>query len=184
MLNLEIPEIEFYDEVANEFRTIKAQKLSLEHSLVSIEKWEEKHNKPFLAKDPPKTEEETIDYIRCMTITQNVDPVVYSHLPPDTYEKISEYINAPMTATWFSEEENRRFNKEIITAEIVYYWMIALNIPFECRKWHFNKLITLVRVCNIKSDPDKHKKKMPINKLMSRNRALNEARKAKMNTHG
>lgn len=180
MLDLVIPAQELYDEERNEFITLsKDQHLRLEHSLVSLSKWESKWCKPFLTKDP-KTIPETIDYIKCMTITQNVDPVVYLCLNNKCIDLVNDYIEAPMTATTFSQQQNNG-PKEIVTAEIIYYWMIALNIPFECQKWHLNRLLTLINVCNIKNSPEK---KMPTREIYERNRALNEARKKKFNTKG
>lgn len=183
MLQLTIPSAEYYDEKRETFIEIKGQTVQLEHSLVSVSKWEAKWKKPFLGKDP-KTEEESLDYIRCMTITQNVDPNVYKNLTPPLIAKINAYIEEPMTATWFSESQNQRPSREIITAEIIYYWMIALNIPMECQKWHLNRLLTLIRVCNIKNGNAGNKPKMSKRELMNRNRALNAARKSRLNTNG
>lgn len=180
MLTIKIPKgRELFDEVNNEFITSKAQTLQLEHSLVSLSKWESKWCKPFLTKDI-KTHEESIDYIRCMTITQNVDPIVYRFITNEEMDQVNQYIEAPMTATTFSNNKES-INREIITSEIIYYWMIALNIPFECQKWHLNRLITLINVCNIKNTPPK---KMNKRDVMSRNRALNEARRKKLGTRG
>ena len=129
--------------------------------------------------------EQCADYVRCMTITQNVDPLLYSGLTQKNYEEINKYIEAPMTATWFSDKDNKKFNREVITAEIIYYWMIALNIPFECQKWHLNKLLTLVRVCNIKNTPPKKRGGKGMNRAMLRQRAaLNKARCEQLNTQG
>lgn len=180
MLRITIPAIELWDENKEEFINTKEQTLQLEHSLVSLSKWESKWNKPFLSKDT-KTEEEELDYIKCMTITQNVDPNVYKFIPLNVREEIKEYINAPMTATWFSEDKNTKSSSEQITSELIYYWMIAQNIPFECEKWHLNRLITLIKICNIKSQPPK---KMGKKAIMSRNAALNAARRKQLNTKG
>ena len=180
MLRVTIPAIELWDESKEEFINTKGQTLQLEHSLVSLSKWESKWCKPFISKDT-KTEEEELDYIRCMTITQNVDPDVYKFIPNDIREEIKEYINAPMTATWFNEDKKGKVDSEQITSELVYYWMIAQNIPFECEKWHLNRLLTLIKVCNIKSQPPK---KMSKKALMSRNTALNAARRKQLNTKG
>lgn len=179
MLQITIPESERYDEINNLFIKTESTTLRLEHSLVSLSKWESKWNKPFLSKDP-LTYEQTIDYIRCMTISQGVDPMVYYNINNDLIKQVKDYIDAPMTATWFSDNGHGR-NREIITAEIIYYWMIALNIPFECQKWHLNRLMTLIQVCNIKNTPPK---KMSKSEIMSKNRALNEARKKAYNTSG
>lgn len=180
MLEITIPATEQWDELKQEFVNTKEQKLRLEHSLVSLSKWESKWCKPFLTKQE-KTPEETIDYIKCMTLTQNVDPNVYTCLNEINKKVINDYIQAPMSATSFSKDRNKGPNGEQITAELVYYWMIALNIPFECQKWHLNRLLTLIRVCNIKNQPPK---KMGKKALMSRNRQLNAARRHQLNTKG
>lgn len=178
MLLLTIPPIEMFNEKTSEFVYSKEIKISLEHSLVSLSKWESRWNKPFLSKDN-KTLEETIDYIRCMTITQNVDPEVYFRLTDENINTINKYIESPMTATTFSD--NGHSSREIITSELIYYWMISLNIPMECQKWHLNRLLTLIRVCNIKNAPAK---KMSRREIMNRNAALNAARRKKLNSTG
>lgn len=180
MLKITIPATELWDESKQEFIYVKEQTLTLEHSLVSMSKWESKWCKPFLSK-VDKTYEETIDYIKCMTLTQNVKPEVYECLTKKLVDEIYDYIQAPMTATTFAEDKNGKKGREQVTAELVYYWMIALNIPFECQKWHLNRLLTLVRVCNIKNQPAK---KMSQRAIMSRNAALNEARRKQLNTKG
>lgn len=180
MLQVTIPASEYFDEKTGEFNSIRETTLQLEHSLVSVSKWESKWRKPFLGQ-AEKTAEECIDYVRCMTITQHVDPTVYQFLTQKNFQEINAYIEAPMTATTFSERENKRFSREVVTAEIIYYWMVALNIPFECQKWHLNKLIALVRVCNIKNTPQK---KMSRREVTERNRALNEARRKKLRSSG
>ncbi|MDD3040079.1 hypothetical protein [Bacteroides sp.] len=179
MLNIIIPAIELYDESLEMFVNIRERSLQLEHSLVSLSKWEQQWNKPFLTKTK-KTPEESTDYIRCMTMTQNVDPEVYKFITNDILEQVSQYIEKTMTATIFSETE-KTINKEVITAEVIYYWMIALNIPFECQKWHLDRLLTLINVCNIKNQP---KKKVNKKQIIDRNRRLNEQRRQAMNTKG
>lgn len=181
MYKLVIHKGEWFDERKQEFITIKDDiTLNLEHSLVSVSKWESKWKKPYLSLDK-KTKEEEIDYIRCMTLTQNVDPNIYYLLTPIDLYGISKYINDPMTATTFRQEE-RKGGKEIITAEIIYYWMTCYNIPFECQKWHLGRLIALIRVCAAKSGGDG--KKMSQREIMSRNKALNKARRAKLHSKG
>lgn len=181
MLQITVPiSPEGWDAEKEEFIAPQTKVLQLEHSLVSLSKWESKWHKPFLAKNN-KTLEETIDYIKCMTITQNVNPNVYEHLTKQNMDMIGEYIDDSMTATFFTEEKMRRTNSEIITSELIYYWMIALNIPFECQKWHLNRLLTLIKVCNIKNQPPR---KMSTRDRLSRNAALNEARRKKFNSKG
>lgn len=180
MLEITIPATELWDERNEEFIATKEQTLRLEHSLVSLSKWESKWCKPFLSKTN-KTDEEMIDYVRCMTLTQNIPDEVYRCLTDDNIRKINEYIDAPMTATWFHEDKAKGTSREQTTSELIYYWMIALNIPFECQKWHLNRLLTLIRVCNIKNQPPK---KMSKRDIMSRNAALNAARRNQLHTKG
>ena len=176
------PKAEEWDEQKEEFvyRTIgKDQTICLEHSLVALSKWESKWCKPFLSSE--KTDEEFLDYIKCMTLTSNVSPEVYNNLTEKNLMEIRDYINAPMTATTFVEDKVKKPNREIITAELIYYWMITLSIPSEYQKWHINRLITLIRVCEIKnSKPKKHSKR----EIMSRNAAMNAARRKQLNTTG
>lgn len=181
MLQVTIPGYEWFDEKTNSFGSTKETTLQLEHSLVSIHRWEQKWCKPFFGKEP-KTTEECIDYIRCMTLTQHVDPSVYRGIPSKIMDKINDYIEAPMTATWFSDEDKKGpVKKEVVTSEVIYYWMITLNIPWECRKWHLNTLTTLIRVCNAKNAP---KKKQNTREMMEQRAAMNKARRAKLNSKG
>jgi hypothetical protein len=177
MLTLVVPETELFDEVRNEFIFVKEQKLTLEHSLLSLSKWESKWHKPFLSKKE-KTREETLDYLRCMTIN-SVDEEVYACLTPKMIERVDVYIGDSMTATTFSDK--KRPSHETITAELIYYWMVALNIPFECQKWHLNRLLTLVEVCSIKNQPPK---KMSPRAIMQRNAALNASRRKALHSKG
>ena len=180
MLQITIPAVEQWDESAQEFVYSKAQTIQLEHSLISLSKWESKWHKPFLSKTE-KTTEETIDYIRCMTLTQNVKPEVYSNLSVENILQVNEYIENPMTATTFVENRDGKRSREIITAELIYYWMISLNVTVEFEKWHLNRLLTLIRVCNIKNQPPKKRSRREI---MSQNASLNAARKQQLNTNG
>jgi len=182
MLTIIVPEHEEYDDDRDLFITVKATTLKLEHSLVSISKWESKWHKPFAVKEK-RTVEETIDYIRCMTLN-DVDDATYMRLVryPDLLKSINDYIDDPMTATTFNERGGKQAPKrEIITAEIVYYWMVSNGIPFECQYWHLNKLLALIKVCNIKNTPQK---KMSASEIAAQNRLLNEARRKKWNSHG
>lgn len=182
MLKLTIPSVEMFDGKTGEFVYSKVYELQLEHSLVSLSKWESKWKKPFLT-SKNKTTEETIDYIRCMTITQNPDPEAYLYIRQREIDLISNYIDDSMTATTFSMPKENKTNKEVVTAELVYYWMIAFTIPFECQKWHLNRLLTLINVCNIKNQP-KGKNKMSQKEAARKQRELNEARLAQLNTKG
>lgn len=181
MLRIAVPMTpEKWDEEKEEFVSAKYQILQLEHSLLSLSKWESKWCKPFLSTDA-KTDEETMDYIKHMTLNPTIDPSVYGNLTSENIEDINKYIYAPMTATTFVDDKTSKRNQEIITAELIYYWMIALNIPFECQKWHLNRLLTLVRVCNIKNTPPK---KMNKRATASRYAQLNAARRKQFNSKG
>ena len=179
MLQLIIPDLETFDESKSEFILLKGKPIQLEHSLVSISKWESKWNKPFLSKNK-KTIEETIDYIKNMTITQNVPLDIYGNITKDNINVVSEYIAAPMSATWFNNTKEEP-SKEIITSEIIYYWMITYNIPFECQKWHLNRLLTLIKVCSSKNSK---LKKMSRSETINRNKELNNRRRAQLNSNG
>lgn len=180
MLQIVVPAVEMWDESKQEFIRSEDTKLQLEHSLISISKWEAKWCKSFLSTQE-KTSEEITDYIKCMTLTQNVDPVVYDCLTPENVKQITDYIEAPMTATCFLSDQAGKSSREKVTSELIYYWMIALNIPPEYQKWHLNRLLTLIRVCNIKNAPPK---KMNRRDIASRNAKLNAARRQQLNTKG
>lgn len=176
MLEIQVPiSLEEWDEKNQMFIPPKTVKLQLEHSLISLHKWESKWHKPFFSKDE-KSPEETIDYIKCMTLTQNVNPDIYEMLSDSNVAEIQDYIANPMTATTFSEKNSGKGSREIVTAELVYYWMLSLNIPFECRKWHINQLLTLIRVCNVKNEPPKKRSR---SELINHHRAVNAARRKK-----
>ena len=180
MLQITIPPMEKWDESKNEFIQTKAQTLQLEHSLVSLSKWESKWKKIFLS-EKEKTYEETLDYVKCMTLTQNVDPEVYYNLTQENIDAINKYIDDKMTATYFTEDKRAgNHSSEQISSELIYYWMIALNIPFECQKWHLNRLLTLIKVCNIKNQPPK---KMSKRDALRRQSSINAARRQRLNPH-
>lgn len=180
MLEIVVPPNEFYDEKINKFYTFKGAKLQLEHSLVSISKWESKWHKPFLYKLDERTGEEILSYIQCMTITQNVNPLAYRSLTEENVKSIMDYINDPMTATTINRLD-KKTNHEIITAEIIYYYMIELNIPESWEKRHLNKLITLIEVINNKHEP---KKKMSADAIRKQNAMINKQRRAKHHSKG
>lgn len=183
MIQITIPPVELYNDETSEFITLssKPTKIQLEHSLISLKKWESKWHKPFLAKGD-KTAEETFDYIRCMTLTPNINPELYRYIPAAEMRRVAEYINDPMTATWFREQKSGRPGKqEVITAEVLYYYMITMQIPFECQKWHLNQLLTLIRVIGIKNSP---KKKRSASDILTENARLNAMRKAQLGTKG
>ena len=179
MLTIHVPMTELFDEANNQFIVNEACTLELEHSLVSLSKWESALEKPFLG-PTEKTESETLAYVEAMIISPVVPPKVIEQLTSEHLDLVNEYINAKMTATWFADEPTQ-INRETITAELIYYWMVAHGIPFECQTWHLNRLITLIRVCNKKSAPPK---KMSKQDIAARNRKLNEERRAQLNTKG
>lgn len=181
MLQITIPEKEFFNEATSEFIHHKAFTLQLEHSLVSLSRWESKWKKPFLSNKEPLTQEELIDYIRCMTINQNVDAEAYLFIGMEELQKIQEYIGDPYTATKIYDRRKSPNRQETVTSELIYYWMISCEIPFECQKWHLNRLLTLIKICNIKQSPDK---KMSRQSVYQQNRELNAMRRAKLHSRG
>lgn len=185
MFKLYIEKKEVYNEKTKEFEIVDSCTISLEHSLVSISKWEAKWHKSFLNTDD-KTNEELIDYVKCMTISQNVDPKIYFTLSIEEIKQINVYIGDSMSATTFSDmrpEGSSPKKKDVITSELIYYWLVAYQIPFECQRWHLNRLLTLIKICSIKNSSGKDDK-MSKRSTMSSNRALNAARRQAYNTKG
>jgi hypothetical protein len=183
MLELKIPETDSYSNERKAFITIKGYTLQLEHSLISIAKWESKWHKPFLAKKE-KTKEETLDYIRCMVLNKDADSIRYDLIPAEQLDEIVAYIQAPMTATTFNNPQNNPTNKMVITAEVIYYWMIAFNIPEAYRKWHLNQLLTLINVCSIMNQPTKKMSAAEKKNEAKRRYEINEQRRRDLNSHG
>jgi hypothetical protein len=180
MLTIVVPGVEMFDEQEQEFVSIDDVTLDLEHSLVSLSKWESKHEKPFLGRET-KEPEELLDYIKIMTLTPEVPEEVFNKLSEDNVKAINAYLEAKMTATWFSEAPGAPSSRDVITAELIYYWMITFQIPFECETWHLNRLFTLIRVCNIKQAKPK---KMSRSEMAARNRELNAQRRTQLGTKG
>ena len=182
MLTIKIPTTEYFDEENNRFGYVDECELRLEHSLLSISKWESKWHKPYLDTTTyEKTNEMNLDYIRCMTITQNVPDIVYRCLTQENINDIAKYIADPMTATWFSGDDDSHTNSEIVTSELIYYWMTAAGIPFSCEKWHINRLLILIKIYSIKNGKPK---KMSQKETAARYKALNAARRAKFESKG
>lgn len=189
MLTIIVPAKEAWNESTQEFVQTKEQKLCLEHSLVSLSKWEAKYHKPFIGNNN-KTQEETLYYIQCMTITQNVDPSVYKILGEKELQQINDYISDSHTATWFNERPSNGVpqrpsrSSEQVTSELVYYWMVSFQIPFECQRWHLNRLLTLIRICKVKEGQQGKNGRMSKRDILSQNAALNAARRAKSHSKG
>lgn len=181
MLLLDIPATKFWDEINEEFIIIDPQTIELEHSLVSISKWESKWHKPFLDEKRDKTHEEILDYIKCMTITPNIPPETYLCLTDKHMMQIHDYINDPMTASTVRDDKKNKNSREIVTSELIYYWMISLQIPVEFEHWHISRLMMLIKICAVKnSPPDKRSKR----DIMSSNAAKNAARRARTGSKG
>lgn len=181
MLRLIVPGDEYFDDDTQEFVTVGDITLDLEHSLVSVSKWESEYEKPFLSKET-KTTEETLDYIKAMILTPEFPPEVFKRLTPGNHNSINNYIQAKQTATWFTELKRAPQSSEVVTSELIYYWMTVFSIPFQpCESWHLNRLLTLIKVCNVKSS-----KPQKINKdeAAQRMRELNAQRRQKHNTRG
>lgn len=184
MLEITIHSGERFDEETRTFISLKKDvKITLEHSLISISRWESIYKRPYLSDRGPRTGEEILDYIRCMTITQNVDPNAYYFLSESDLQKINEYLGNEQTATTFHShvQDRRRKKGETPSSELIYYWMFSMGIPKDCERWHISRLLTLIRVFDVKqSKPKKRSKKQ----MIAERNALNKARRAQYNTTG
>lgn len=187
MLTIHIPATELFNNSDQTFIYIKETTLCMEHSLVSISKWESKYHKPFIS-DTPKTDEELLYYLECMTITQNIDPVTYKALTRNDLQKINDYIGDSHTATTINNSKKTKPGegkaKSVVTSELIYYWMIANQIPPEYQKWHLNRLLTLIQVCDVENSSGQKGSKMSNKEILSSNAALNAARRKKLGTRG
>lgn len=182
MLRIIIEGDEIYNEETNTFETVNDVVLDLEHSLISLSKWESKYQKPFLVSGE-KTTEEIFGYLKAMIVTPDVDPDVLYRCSTKNIRDIQEYIDSPQSATTFGMMPERRGPSEVITSELIYFWIVTFNIPFECQYWHLNRLFALIRICNIKNSPEKERK-MSRNEIIMRNRDLNAKRRAELGTRG
>lgn len=180
MLRIIIEPEETYDESTQTFGFTDRVVVDLEHSLVSLSKWESKYQKPFLSSEK-KTSEEIFGYLRAMVVTPDVDLDVLNACSKSDIDKIQEYIDSNQTATTFGAMPERRGPAEVITSELIYYWMVAFNIPFECQTWHLNRLFALIRVCNVKNSKPV---KMSRNEIAQRNHEINMKRRAELGTSG
>jgi hypothetical protein len=180
MLKIIVPGEEYYNELTETFEAVDSVELDLEHSLISLSKWESEFKIPFLSSGE-KTPNQILSYIRCMVITPGVNSAVVSRFTQDNLTQVNSYIEDAYSATVFGTMPERRGRGETITSELIYYWMVAFTIPFECETWHLNRLFALIRICNIKNGKGK---KMSRNELATRNRELNAQRKAQLNTTG
>ena len=174
MLQIKVPGKEFWNSELQEFIYTKDITLHLKHSLVSLTRWEQHYKRRFLD-DGPKNEEEYRFYIQCMTLNKDVDPLVYTVLQEDDIKKVTDYLHDSMTATTLPKQNNNRSNSEKLSSELIYYYMSALNIPFECEKWFLNNLIILISIASIKNNPQEKKSKPSWSSI----RALNAVRNAK-----
>lgn len=181
MLKITIPPSEYFNELTREFINSDGGTLTLEHSLLSISKWEAKLHKPFISTN--KTVAETIEYIKCMTINNNVDPNIYNGINNEIINKVNDYINDPMTAT-IVKDHRRSTRSQFVTSELIYYWMIAQGIPMECERWHLNRLITLIKVCNAENSKGDKANKMSRSEIAKSNSEINAARRKAMNSKG
>lgn len=179
MLKLNVKISEAFDEEKQEF-VFETFPLELEHSLVSLSKWESEFEKPFLAAEE-KTNEEALGYIRAMIVTPDYPSDILNKLQQEDVDAINRYIEAKMTATWFAETKETGPRRQTITSELVYYWMTSYQIPWEAENWHLNRLFTLIKVFNAQNEKPK---KTGAKEMAERRRALNEQRRAQFKTRG
>lgn len=180
MLKLIIEQTEHYDEETKMFVMLGGRTIELEHSLLSLSKWESKHQKPFLDKEA-KTPDEILDYIGCMILSPDDSQDFVRTLTQTHLDAINDYINSKESATTFGTMPENKSRGETITSELIYYWMVAFNIPFEVETWHINRLFSLIRICNIKNSKPK---KMSRQEIAQQNRELNEKRRKELGTSG
>jgi len=180
MLRITVPVLELFNEHDSSFTTLDGCDLELEHSLLSVSKWESKFHKAFLGPGE-KSEEEVLAYIEAMILTPVFPPEVCSRLTQSNLADIHSYIESSHSATTFNDRQRPGRRSETVTSELIYYWMVSFNIPFECENWHLNRLLTLIRICNVKQSKPK---KMPPSELARSRHELNEQRKAQLNTQG
>lgn len=180
MLNITVLGEESFDDEKNEFVYPEAFELQLEHSLVSLSKWESEYEKPFLG-PAEKTTEEVLGYIKAMVLTPNVPDEVYTRLSEENVQQINDYIDAKRSATWFNEQPNAPKSREVVTSELLYYWMFTASIPIECENWHLNRLITLIKVFDVKSQKPK---KMGAAEAARQRHELVEKRRKELGTRG
>lgn len=180
MLTIVVSGNEHFNEETQEFVTVGDFVIELEHSLASLSKWESIYEKPFLGKDE-KTSEEVFGYIRAMIITPNISPELFSRLSSENLSAVNTYINSKASATWFRDDSTAPSNRNVITAEVIYHWMISFRIPLECEHWHLNRLFTLLKIASAKNDKPK---KMNDGQIAARNREVNEKRRAELGTSG
>lgn len=180
MLTIIIEEDEFFNEETQTFEEVEKTIIDLEHSLLSVSKWESKYQKPFLS-TAEKSPEEIFGYLKSMVVSPNLDPDVLYKCSQENLDEIQTYIDSSQSATTFGVMPERRGPGEVITSELIYYWMVAFNIPFECEHWHINRLFSLIRICNIKNAKPR---KLSKNEIAMRNRELNAKRRAELNTSG
>lgn len=180
MLEIKVPPSKFFDDERERFIKVAGGTLQLEHSLISVSKWEAVWNVHFL-NNKNITDEQMVDYVRCMIVNRPADPQLYKYLSKENLEEVAKYLSAPMTATTFREFGKKAPDRSIITSEQIYSWMVAYGIPFECQKWHIKRLLTLIRVCQANNEPEK---KMSRAELAAYNRELNAKRRAQYGTTG
>ena len=180
MLRITVPAQEMWDEENEQFVYGDEVTLELEHSLVSLSKWESKHHKAFLTKKE-KTAEEHLDYIKCMTLTKDVPDDVYDRLTQENIDQIVAYIEDPMSATYYFDDKKQSPSRDVMTAEYIYYCMFANNIPLDFENRHLNQLIAIIKMCAVKSSPPK---KMSKSDIANRHRQINAANRAKYHTKG
>ena len=181
MLTLVIPGSELFDQEKQEFlHDLDPITLTLEHSLLSLSKWESKHKKPFLS-STAQTSEETLSYVECMILNPDFPPGVSSRMTMEHLDAVTAYIESPESATTFGKMPETKGKGETVTAELIYYWMVAFTIPFECEKWHLNRLFALIKICNIKNSKPK---KMSKGELARQTHEMNQRRRAELGTTG
>lgn len=180
MLTIKVLGDEYFDEADSRVLRDTIATIELEHSLASLSKWEEVYEKPFLSEED-KTSEEVMAYIEMMILTPDVPENIVYALSQENIDDIQKYISAKRSATWFNEPKHAPRQTEKITSELIYFWMVSAQIPFEAENWHLNRLFNLIKIYNVKNTKPK---KMGRHDAAQQRRDLNAARKAQLGTNG
>lgn len=179
---------ELFDEETNTFLHPVGKKLHLEHSLLSISKWEAEWEIPFLNTD--KTSEQSLSYIKCCVLDDDFDELLLNTLSDKNILDFNAYLSKGMTAKKIIDlrsslsqkrKSRRPASQKALTSEDIYYSMIQFHVWKECEEWPLQRLLSLLQLCSLKSNSTGEMSKSDQAKFY---REENARRKAKYHTNG